>query len=156
MAADGFYVTVTRTSVRYAVERNWGRIDRQELAAIFAGGFIGAVARGALAQSLVVGPDQWPWATFSVNMLGAGLLGYFITRLQERLPPSQYGRAFLGTGICGGTPGILPFGNIISGVMPSPATLGVGRTTCSPNALVRTTREASIDETVQPSTSSPS
>jgi fluoride exporter len=83
------------------VERNWGRIDRQELAAIFAGGFIGAVARGALAQSLVVRPDQWPWATFSVNMLGAGLLGYFITRLHERLPPSLYRRAFLGTGICG-------------------------------------------------------
>ena len=83
------------------MERNWSWIDRQELAAIFAGGFIGAVARGALAQSLVVGPDQWPWATFIVNLLGAALLGYFTTRLQERLPPSLYRRAFLGTGICG-------------------------------------------------------
>jgi CrcB protein len=36
-----------------------------------------------------------------VNMLGAALLGYFITRLQERLPPSSYRRAFLGTGVCG-------------------------------------------------------
>jgi fluoride exporter len=45
--------------------------------------------------------DAWPWATFAVNMLGAALLGYFVTRLQERLPPSLYGRAFLGTGICG-------------------------------------------------------
>lgn len=77
------------------------RLDRQELAAIFAGGFIGALARAALAQSMVVGADAWPWATFAVNMLGAALLGYFITRLQERLPPSLYGRAFLGTGICG-------------------------------------------------------
>jgi CrcB protein len=34
-------------------------------------------------------------------MLGAALLGYFVTRLQERLPPSLYRRAFLGTGICG-------------------------------------------------------
>ncbi len=34
-------------------------------------------------------------------MLGAALLGYFITRLQERLPPSLYRRAFLGTGVCG-------------------------------------------------------
>jgi fluoride exporter len=83
------------------VERKWSQIDRQELAAIFAGGFIGAVARSALAQSLVVEPDQWPWATFIVNLLGATLLGYFITRLQERLPPSLYRRAFLGTGICG-------------------------------------------------------
>jgi CrcB protein len=77
------------------------RADRQELAAIFAGGFIGSVARAALAQSLVARAGQWPWATFAVNMLGAALLGYFITRLQERLPPSLYRRAFLGTGLCG-------------------------------------------------------
>jgi CrcB protein len=76
--------------------------DRQELAAIFAGGFIGTVARGALARSVSVGPGQWPWATFAVNMLGAALLGYLITRLQERLPPSLYRRALLGTGLCGG------------------------------------------------------
>jgi len=75
--------------------------DRQELAAIFAGGFIGTFARAALAQSITERPDQWPWATFAVNMLGAALLGYFITRLQERLPPSLYRRAFLGTGVCG-------------------------------------------------------
>jgi len=77
------------------------QLDRQELAAIFAGGFIGAIARAALAQSLHVGADEWPWATFAVNILAALLLGYFITRLQERLPPSTYRRSFLGTGICG-------------------------------------------------------
>lgn len=77
------------------------QLDRQELAAIFAGGFLGTIARAALAQSLAVRPDRWPWATFVVNILGAFLLGYVITRLQERLPPSIYGRAFLGTGICG-------------------------------------------------------
>jgi CrcB protein len=76
-------------------------LDRQELAAIAAGGFVGAIARAALEQSLVTAPDGWPWATFIVNMLGAALLGYFVTRLQERLPPSLYRRAFLGTGICG-------------------------------------------------------
>jgi CrcB protein len=32
---------------------------------------------------------------------GAFLLGYFATRLQERLPLSAYRRPFLGTGICG-------------------------------------------------------
>lgn len=77
------------------------QLDRQELTAIFAGGFIGAIARGALAQSLVASPDQWPWATFIVNVVGALLLGYLITRLQERLPPTMYRRAFLGTGFCG-------------------------------------------------------
>jgi CrcB protein len=36
-----------------------------------------------------------------VNILGAFLLGYFITRLQERLPLSAYRRPLLGTGFCG-------------------------------------------------------
>jgi CrcB protein len=77
------------------------RVDRQELAAIFAGGFVGALARAGLAQSLGTSPGEWPWATFAVNLVGAALLGFFITRLQERLPPSLYRRAFLGTGVCG-------------------------------------------------------
>ncbi len=77
------------------------RLDRQELAAIFAGGFVGAIVRAALEQILKSSDGHWPWATFIVNMLGAALLGYFVTRLQERLPPSLYRRAFLGTGICG-------------------------------------------------------
>lgn len=77
------------------------RFDRQELAAIFVGGFLGAIVRAGLAQGLAERPDRWPWATFIVNVLAALLLGYFITRLQERLPPSLYSRALLGTGVCG-------------------------------------------------------
>jgi len=76
-------------------------LDRQELSAIFLGGCLGGLLRAALAQSLADRPDQWPWATFVVNILGAFLLGYFITRLQERLPVSLYRRPFLGSGICG-------------------------------------------------------
>lgn len=76
-------------------------MDRRELAAIFGGGFVGVLARAALVESVARHPDQWPWVTFSVNLLGAFLLGYFATRLQERLPLSAYRRPFLGTGICG-------------------------------------------------------
>ena len=76
-------------------------LDRRELAAIFTGGFLGAVARGAVVESLAERPDRWPWGTFVVNIVGAFLLGYFVTRLQERLPPSTYRRSFLGTGLCG-------------------------------------------------------
>ncbi|HVX32617.1 MAG TPA: fluoride efflux transporter CrcB [Solirubrobacterales bacterium] len=77
------------------------RFDRRELGAIYAGGVIGALARVGLAEALPHGVGSWPWATFVVNLVGAALLGWFVTRLGERLPPSQYGRPFLGTGICG-------------------------------------------------------
>jgi len=76
-------------------------LDRRELAAIFAGGFVGAVARAELAEALPYHPGQWPWATFLANVSGACLLGYLTTRLQERLPVSAYRRPLLGTGVCG-------------------------------------------------------
>ncbi len=76
-------------------------IDRREVAAIFAGGFIGAIARAALADISPTDAGQWPWATFIVNVVGAFLLGYVTTRLQERLPLSSYRRPLLGTGFCG-------------------------------------------------------
>ncbi len=76
-------------------------MDRRELAAIFAGGAIGSLARAGLGQALPHRPGSWPWATFAVNLAGAFLLGYFATRLQERLPPSAYRRPLLGTGLCG-------------------------------------------------------
>jgi CrcB protein len=78
------------------------RLDRRELGAIFLGGFIGAAGRAEVAELLPHDPGAWPWATLLVNVVGAFLLGYFVTRLQERLPLSAYRRPFLGTGICGG------------------------------------------------------
>jgi fluoride exporter len=78
------------------------RFDRRELAAVFAGGFLGTVARAELAEALPYSTGHWPWATFAVNIVGALMLGYFATRLQERLPLSAYRRPFLGTGVCGG------------------------------------------------------
>jgi CrcB protein len=76
--------------------------DRRELAAIFAGGAVGAGARAVLVEALPYHPGEWPWATFLVNVAGALLVGYFTTRLQERLPLSAYRRPLLGTGLCGG------------------------------------------------------
>jgi CrcB protein len=76
-------------------------LDHRELSAIFAGGAIGALARVGLAELGGAGAPSWPWPTFAVNVIGAFLLGYFSTRLQERLPLSAYRRPLLGTGLCG-------------------------------------------------------
>lgn len=77
------------------------RIDRQELAAIAAGGAIGAVSRVWIGKHLTTADDSWPWATFIINITGSFALAYFATRLQERLPQSTYRRPLLGTGFCG-------------------------------------------------------
>jgi CrcB protein len=78
------------------------RRDWRELAAIFAGGAAGTLLRAGLAETLPHSPTSWPWPTFIVNVVSVFLLGYFATRLQERLPLSSYRRPFLATGICGG------------------------------------------------------
>ena len=75
--------------------------DRRELGAIFAGGVVGALLRVALLQTHAGVAPGWPWVTFAENILGTFLLGYFATRLQERLPLSAYRRPLLGTGFCG-------------------------------------------------------
>lgn len=76
--------------------------DNRELGAIFAGGALGTLARVALESLAVPDPGRWPWPTFVANIVGAFLLGYFTTRLLERLPLSSYRRPLLGTGFCGG------------------------------------------------------
>jgi CrcB protein len=76
--------------------------DYRELGAIFAGGALGSLARAALNTLTVPDPARWPWPTFVVNIVGAFLVGYFTTRLLERLPLSSYRRPLLGTGLCGG------------------------------------------------------
>lgn len=76
-------------------------IDWRELAAVFGGGIVGALARYGLAEAFMPAPGHWPWATFIANVAGTFALGYFVTRLQERLPLSAYRRPFLATGFCG-------------------------------------------------------
>jgi CrcB protein len=76
--------------------------DNRELVAVFVGGALGTVARAALETLAAPDPGRWPWPTFIANIVGALLLGYFTTRLLERLPLSSYRRPLLGTGLCGG------------------------------------------------------
>jgi CrcB protein len=71
-----------------------------KLAAIYAGGVVGALIRVGLAQAFPPGPGSWPWPTFAVNMVGALALGYFFTLFRDH-PEESLRHPFLGTGICG-------------------------------------------------------
>ena len=77
------------------------KLDRRELAAVFAGGVVGTLARVGFSRAFASGAASWPWAVFAINLSGALLLGYLVTRLQERLPLSTYRRQLLATGFCG-------------------------------------------------------
>jgi CrcB protein len=72
----------------------------RKLAAIYAGGVIGALLRVGMAEAFPHAVDAWPWPTFAVNLVGAFLIGYFFTALQDH-GPERLHHPFLATGICG-------------------------------------------------------
>jgi CrcB protein len=78
------------------VTRHPGR----KLAAIYAGGVVGALIRVGLAQAFPPDPGTWPWPTFAVNMAGALALGYFFARFRDH-PEESLRHPFLATGVCG-------------------------------------------------------
>jgi fluoride exporter len=79
----------------------WG-LDVRVLRAVsvMAGGAVGALARGALAEALPA-HGEWPWGTFVANQLGALLLAWLSTELAETVVPTRFWRPLLGTGLCG-------------------------------------------------------
>jgi CrcB protein len=76
-------------------------LDRQELLAIFVGGMAGAALRVELTNAFPTKATNWPWTVFAINVSGAFVLGYMVTRLQDRLPITTYRRPLVGTGFCG-------------------------------------------------------
>jgi CrcB protein len=72
------------------------------LAAIALGGALGTVGRYELALAEPVTSGHFPWATFTVNLLGAFALGIAIVVLPERRPSTSVSRAFVAVGFCGG------------------------------------------------------
>jgi len=75
--------------------------EQRVLAAVFAGGVAGTVARVALTEAWAPEPGHWPWATFIVNVLGAAIIGWVMGREPDRGPLSVYRHPLLGTGLCG-------------------------------------------------------
>ena len=71
------------------------------IVAISAGGAVGTLLRRGVSEALPHRSGQWPWATFIVNLAGAFILGWLLTRLAERTAPSRHWRFLAGTGFCG-------------------------------------------------------
>jgi CrcB protein len=76
-------------------------LAQTRVAMIALGGALGTLARAGLAEAAPAGRGQWPWPTFAVNLCGAFVLGWLLTRLAERTAPSRHWRFFAGTGFCG-------------------------------------------------------
>ena len=85
---------------------------------IFLGGGLGSVLRFSVQQMLHerIVSYSFPWATFTVNILGSFLIGLFYT-LSARFNLSTEVRLLLTTGLCGGFTTFSTFMNEGAGLM---------------------------------------
>lgn len=75
--------------------------DRRELAAVYAGGCVGALMRAEVATQLHASAGAWPWATFLVNVAGAFVLGLLLALETAGRLGSPHLRPLIGAGLCG-------------------------------------------------------
>ncbi|WP_240506386.1 FluC/FEX family fluoride channel [Thermoactinospora rubra] len=72
------------------------------LAAVAAGGVVGALARHGLTTAFPHPPGAFPWTTLAVNLSGCLLIGVLMTVITEVRPAHPLVRPFLGAGVLGG------------------------------------------------------
>jgi CrcB protein len=75
---------------------------RMKWVLIFVGGGAGSVLRYLCSQGLAKFPSAFPWATFSVNVLGSFLIGALAAYYLKHSSEEALGRLLLITGFCGG------------------------------------------------------
>ena len=76
--------------------------DARVLAAVAAGGVLGALARYAVTLAWPHPAGAFPWATWVVNVSGCFLIGVLMTMIERRRPDRPLLRPFLGVGVLGG------------------------------------------------------
>lgn len=72
------------------------------LAAVAAGGAVGACGRYGASLLWPVTAGGFPWSTFAVNASGCALIGVFMALLDSGRPAPPLLRPFLATGVLGG------------------------------------------------------
>jgi fluoride exporter len=85
------------TSAGRARHRRWDLV-----AAVGIGGALGTLLRYEIALAMPVATGGFPWATFSVNLVGALILGAITTLAIGRVPISRFVRPLAAIGFCGG------------------------------------------------------
>ena len=73
----------------------------RRVAAVAAGGALGAPARYAISDAIHISPGSFPWATFWINVAGSFALGLLLLLLVERAPRRHALRLFVTTGFLG-------------------------------------------------------
>ncbi len=74
-------------------------------ALVVAGGAVGTALRATIEDAVPAGVGQWPWATFTINLVGSFLLGVLLALLSGRGPDEgkrRLLRVTFGTGVLGG------------------------------------------------------
>ena len=84
-----------------ARRRRRPRLRGRVLAAVFAGGFVGGLARYAITAAWPTPAAGVPWATFAVNTAGAFALALLLVLVTEVWRPTTYVRPLFGTGFLG-------------------------------------------------------
>ncbi len=78
-----------------------GRARPEIVAAVAAGGALGAPARYEISLAVHVAPGTFPWATFWINVSGSLVLGVLLTLIIERWPATRFVRPFFAVGFLG-------------------------------------------------------
>jgi CrcB protein len=72
------------------------------IAVVALGGAIGAVARYGVGLAWPTPAGTFPWATFTINVIGCALIGVLMVLITEFWTAHRLVRPFAGTGILGG------------------------------------------------------
>lgn len=80
----------------------WRRGQAPVIAAVAAGGVVGAVARYQAGLWWPTAAGQFPWTTLAINTIGCGLIGVLLVLLTDVFPGRRLARPLLGTGVLGG------------------------------------------------------
>lgn len=94
------------------------------LGVIALGGGFGALARYGLAQVMPTQPGQFPWGTFTTNVLGCLLIGVLMVLITEVWSAHRLVQPFLGVGVLGGFTTFSTYAVEIRGLL-HPGTVGL-------------------------------